>query len=350
MNKRLLIATLLVATLTSCGGGSDKSSAPQEIKFITEAITSGNLPIILQYSPFVGLDYVNEETLEQLLLDNSDCSIGCLYEYGEAPKSYTTAEKGYTVTMTDGFATDVIYTSYGESFIWYEPSLLAQSIQIYALPDAEVYVNDADISAYLQDFVEDAPEGVDVYNLMIVPNTDLSVTVINPNGSTVTSVIDDSVRESGILDLSQSSFDIAKIEKDLKDLTSKFYKYTSDTAYTEEDAKKLFDASVSRNTVSKYFKDARGNCKLDNAFTKYFNIKIEKLEIIDGPSVSDDGSFGMTIKIITTWDMGDGSLHGREEHKTFLSLIENSSGKYLFGEIDNPEFLTSLNYLSVVDE
>lgn len=334
-----VIAGLLSITffLTGCSN-KKKEEVPPELQALQNAFISGDGEVIYNLSVFSQNTFVNYDIFIEAC---KDTFIGDIIA-GEINIAEVKLDSGgLLLTSIDGES----FQLKGVGNSWVLNDLYLEPITLSALSGSEIELNGISVD---ESYITEEADNICFYEISSLMDIDNKIVIHN---DLLVKDFEGTINSSATdYNFIMSEDDKTDIMKNLKNMIQTYYDSIQKGAASYLDVAYMFHSDLKKNDLKEMFSESVAMLNSDKTYSRYYDLKIEKLELTDDIIYLSTDTIQLPIHIITTWKIGDGSLIGRTENSTNIVLVKDQKKGWVILEIEDPTFINNLNYLKGVDE
>lgn len=342
MTKKLIALSALLIAFTGCENkkAQQQSVSLTYIDFIDSAFTSADAQAMFDTS-YYATD-VEFNTLDTFLTGIQGTFIEDIINGDITILSVRDVDGSVIATDLDNNT----YELYIDGTSWFIEDIPLNTFEFTVLSDATVTFNSLEVTSFYE--VESDDVVLTTYSIEDLLNGDYEIVISNgkEEEDIVKTISNFDIPYNFVMSEDEKTSLVGKVEE----MINLYYKGIEKESASYLDIAYLFHTDMKKNYLKDLFKDSLMMLNKSNQFSRYYDISIEELTLNEDIQIIDGSTVTLPLHLIVQWTIGDGSLKGRTEEDTEITLVKDSKKEWVIKDISNTGFLTSLNYLKGVDE
>lgn len=341
MKRKVFILPALLLTLVGCGGKKQQKQAATltYVDSINSAFTSADAQAMFETS-YYSTD-VEFNTLDTFLTGIKGTFVEDVINGTTTILSVREVDGAVIATDMDNNA----YELYIDGTSWFIDDIPLNTFDFTVLTDSTVNLNGILVASFYE--VESGDEALTAYSIEDLLDGEYEITISNGEEEDIVKTISDfSKPYNFVIAEEEQSHLIDKTEE----MINLYYQGIEKDSASYLDIAYLFHTDMKKNYLKDLFNESILMLNKSNQFSRYYDISVEDITLNDDITIVDGNTVILPLHLIIKWTIGDGSLKGRTEEDTEITLSKDIKKEWVIKDISDTSFLTSLNYLKGVDE
>lgn len=342
MKRKVFILPALLLTLVGCGGKKQQKQAATltYVDSIDSAFTSADAQAMFETS-YYSTD-VEFNTLDTFLTGIKGTFVEDVINGTITILSVKEVDGAVIATDMDNNT----YELYIDGTSWFIDDIPLNTFDFTVLTDSTVNLNGIPVASFYE--VESDDEALTAYSIEDLLDGEYEITISNgeEEEDIVKTISDFSKPYNFVMSEEEQAHLVDKTEE----MINLYYQGIEKDSASYLDIAYLFHTDMKKNYLKDLFNESILMLNKSNQFSRYYDISVEDITLNDDITIVDGNTVILPLHLIIKWTIGDGSLTGRTEEDTEITLSKDIKKEWVIKDISDTSFLTSLNYLKGVDE
>lgn len=342
MKRKVFILPALLLTLVGCGRKEQQKQAVTltYVDSIDSAFTSADAQAMFETS-YYSTD-VEFNTLDTFLTGIKGTFVEDIINGTITILSVREIDGAVIATDMDNNT----YELYIDGTSWFIDDIPLNTFDFTVLADSTVNLNGIPVASFYE--VESDDEALTAYSIEDLLDGEYEITISNgeEEEDIVKTISDFSKPYNFVMSEEEQSYLVDKTEE----MINLYYQGIEKDSASYLDIAYLFHTDMKKNYLKDLFNESILMLNKSNQFSRYYDISVEDITLNDEIIIIDGNTVTLPLHLIIKWTIGDGSLTGRTEEDTEITLSKDIKKEWVIKDISDTSFITSLNYLKGVDE